>query len=140
MLAQVDLLWERRMTLTELADHIEQTHHGYLRQDKILDSLVPPEVPIPALAEIQVAHIGNNFTLTFQNPEQRDIQATFDIPTGTWGRSFQESLFIRPTDSVDVTTSYFLPASFGGDHAFKAGYRWRTARAHWRLGRLRLRS
>jgi AMP nucleosidase len=29
--------------------------HAYLRQDHILDSLVPPEVPIPALAEVQVA-------------------------------------------------------------------------------------
>jgi AMP nucleosidase len=29
--------------------------HGYLRQDRILDTLVPPEVPIPALAEVQVA-------------------------------------------------------------------------------------
>jgi AMP nucleosidase len=29
--------------------------HAYLRQDKILDSLVPPEIPIPALAEVQVA-------------------------------------------------------------------------------------
>ena len=29
--------------------------HGYLRQDRILDSLVPPEIPIPALAEVQVA-------------------------------------------------------------------------------------
>jgi len=29
--------------------------HAYLRNDKILDSLVPPEVPIPALAEVQVA-------------------------------------------------------------------------------------
>ena len=29
--------------------------HGYLRQDGILDDLVPPDVPIPALAEIQVA-------------------------------------------------------------------------------------
>jgi AMP nucleosidase len=29
--------------------------HGYLRQDRILDSLVPPDIPIPALAEIQVA-------------------------------------------------------------------------------------
>jgi AMP nucleosidase len=29
--------------------------HGYLRQDKILDALVPPEIPIPALAEIQIA-------------------------------------------------------------------------------------
>ena len=29
--------------------------HAYLRQDRILDALVPPEIPIPALAEIQVA-------------------------------------------------------------------------------------
>jgi AMP nucleosidase len=29
--------------------------HGYFRQDHILDDLVPPHVPIPALAEVQVA-------------------------------------------------------------------------------------
>jgi AMP nucleosidase len=29
--------------------------HGYLRRDKILDDAVPPEIPIPALAEVQVA-------------------------------------------------------------------------------------
>lgn len=29
--------------------------HGYLRQDGILDDVVPPDVPIPALAEVQVA-------------------------------------------------------------------------------------
>ncbi len=29
--------------------------HGYLRRDRILDGLVPPEIPVPALAEIQVA-------------------------------------------------------------------------------------
>jgi AMP nucleosidase len=29
--------------------------HGYLRRDKILDELVPPEIPVPALAEVQVA-------------------------------------------------------------------------------------
>ncbi len=29
--------------------------HAYLRQDNILDALVPPEVPIPALAEVQMA-------------------------------------------------------------------------------------
>ena len=29
--------------------------HVYLRQDRILDSLVPPDIPIPALAEVQVA-------------------------------------------------------------------------------------
>jgi AMP nucleosidase len=29
--------------------------HGYMRRDRILDELVPPEVPVPALAEVQVA-------------------------------------------------------------------------------------
>jgi AMP nucleosidase len=29
--------------------------HAYLRQDRILDALVPPDIPIPALAEIQIA-------------------------------------------------------------------------------------
>jgi AMP nucleosidase len=29
--------------------------HGYLRRDRILDDLVPPEMPIPALAEVQQA-------------------------------------------------------------------------------------
>ena len=29
--------------------------HGYLRRDRILDDLVPPEIPIPALAEVQIA-------------------------------------------------------------------------------------
>jgi len=29
--------------------------HAYLRQDGILDSLVPPDIPIPALAEVQIA-------------------------------------------------------------------------------------
>lgn len=29
--------------------------HAYLRDDNVLDSVLPPEIPIPALAEIQVA-------------------------------------------------------------------------------------
>ena len=29
--------------------------HGYLRRDRILDDLVPPEMPVPALAEVQMA-------------------------------------------------------------------------------------
>jgi AMP nucleosidase len=29
--------------------------HGYLRRDRILDGAVPPEVPVPALAEVQLA-------------------------------------------------------------------------------------
>ena len=29
--------------------------HGYMRRDRILDELVPPDVPVPALAEVQLA-------------------------------------------------------------------------------------
>jgi AMP nucleosidase len=29
--------------------------HGYLRRDRILDDLVPPGIPVPALAEVQMA-------------------------------------------------------------------------------------
>lgn len=40
--------------------------HAYLRQDRILDALVPPEVPVPALAEIQVALQDAAATVTGQ--------------------------------------------------------------------------
>jgi hypothetical protein len=80
------------------------------------------------LAEIQYAHVGNNFTLTFQEPGQSAIQPRFDIASGIWGRSFNESNFLRPTQSIDLTMSYFLPAVAGGDHSIRAGYRWRPAR------------
>jgi hypothetical protein len=79
--------------------------------------------------ELMYAHVGNNFQLGFQSPELRDVQPSFEINTNVWGRSFQESVFVRPTDSIDVIGSYFLPGRLGGDHSFKMGYRWRTARA-----------
>jgi AMP nucleosidase len=37
----------------EIGDYV--LAHAYLRRDRILDALVPPEIPIPALAEIQMA-------------------------------------------------------------------------------------
>lgn len=43
--------------------------HGYLRQDRILDSLVPPEIPIPALAEIQLALQGAAADVTGEQGE-----------------------------------------------------------------------
>ena len=61
------------------------------------------------LIDIQYAHVGNNFTLTFQDPAQYDIQPRFDITSGVWARSFDESIFKRPTQSVDVTIE-LLPA------------------------------
>ena len=79
------------------------------------------------LVDVMWSHLGNNFVLDFHEDDLRDVQARLETTTGIWGRSYQASTFLRPTNSLDVVTTYFLPATAGGDHAFKAGYRWRTA-------------
>lgn len=79
------------------------------------------------LVDVLWSHLGNNFALDFHEDSLRDVQASFETTNGLWGRSFQGSSFLRPTNSFDGTASYFLPNTMGGDHAFKFGYRWRTA-------------
>ena len=83
------------------------------------------------LVEAQWAHLGNNFVLDFHEDSLANVQRKQDINTGIWSNSYQRSgPFIRPTHSFDFTTSYFMPAVAGGDHALKAGFRWRSAREH----------
>jgi hypothetical protein len=79
------------------------------------------------LVDVMWSHLGNNFTLDFHDDSLRDVQPRFETTTGLWGRSFQQSIFMRPTNSFDVASNYFLPGRLGGDHAFKFGYRWRSA-------------
>jgi len=79
------------------------------------------------LVDVMWSHLGNNFVLDFHEDDLRDVQARFETSTSIWARSFQASTFMRPTNSLDVTSSYFLPNAMGGDHAFKVGYRWRSA-------------
>ena len=86
------------------------------------------------MVEVQWSHLGNNFILDFNQPNLNDVQPRYEITTRLWGRSYLRSgPFLRPTNSVDVTTNYFAPGWFGGDHSFKAGYRWRTAYSHAEL-------
>lgn len=77
------------------------------------------------LVDLQIAHVGGGFALDFQEPGLADVQPLFEITTGAWSRSYFAQVFDRPADSVDVTSTYFLPAVLGGDHSFKAGFRWR---------------
>lgn len=79
------------------------------------------------LMDVQWAHLGNNFTLDFHDDSLADVQPKFETTTGAYSRSFQQSVFARPTNSLDVTANYFLSNVLGGDHAFKAGGRWRSA-------------
>ena len=79
------------------------------------------------LVDVMWAHLGNNFVLDFHEDSLRDVQARLETSTGIWGRSYQASTFLRPTNSLDVVSSYFLPATAGGDHSIKFGYRWRNA-------------
>ena len=69
------------------------------------------------MAEVSYAHIGNNFALTFHEEDLRDVQPSFETTTGAYARSFQEAVYVRPTDSVDIFGNYFLPGFLGGDHA-----------------------
>jgi hypothetical protein len=79
------------------------------------------------LIDVMWSHLGNNFVLDFHEDSLRDVQARLETTTGLWGRSYQASTFLRPTNSFDVASNYFLPGTLGGDHAFKFGYRWRNS-------------
>jgi hypothetical protein len=79
------------------------------------------------LVDVQYAHIGNNFVLGFHSPELRDVQPTFIVSTGLFGRSGTESVFIRPVNSITFNSNYFLPGIMGGDHSFKIGGTWHDA-------------
>ena len=79
------------------------------------------------LVDVMWSHLGNNFALDLQDPALYDVQPAFETTTSAWSRSYNASQFIRPTNSLDVVSTYFLPATAGGDHSFKFGYRWRNA-------------
>jgi Carboxypeptidase regulatory-like domain/TonB-dependent Receptor Plug Domain len=79
------------------------------------------------LLDVQYAHIGNNFVLDFQSPDQANIQPTLIVSTGLNGRSRTQSVFIRPVNSVTANANYFLPGVMGSDHAFKIGGYWRDS-------------
>ena len=55
------------------------------------------------------------------------MQPTLIVSTGLNGRSGAQSVNIRPVNSVNFNSNYFLPAKMGGDHAFKFGGYWRDA-------------
>ena len=78
------------------------------------------------MVEGSYAHVGNNFALTFHDESLRDVQPLYETTTQAWARSYQESVYVRPTDSIDVMSSYFLPGVGGGDHAFKFGFKYRN--------------
>ena len=82
------------------------------------------------MLEGSYSHVGNNFTLTFHEEDLRSVQPSYEITTGLWGRSYQEAVYVRPTDSIDVMGTYFLPNTWGGDHALKFGLKWRDDIAH----------
>jgi hypothetical protein len=60
-----------------------------------------------------------------QTQELRQLQPMLELTTGTWGRSWSDSAIMLVTNNTfDANTSYFLPGSLGGDHSFKAGYKY----------------
>jgi hypothetical protein len=82
------------------------------------------------MVEGSYTHVGNNFVLDFHEPDLADVQVSLDVPTGVYGRSYQQTIYVRPTDSIDLWGSYFLPGVLGGDHAIKFGGKLRNDVAH----------
>ena len=63
-------------------------------------------------------------TIVPQTEELRTLQPMIELTTGTWGRSWSDSYVqFMTNNTTDLTTSYFLPGKWGGDHSFKAGYK-----------------
>ncbi|HEY3383127.1 MAG TPA: carboxypeptidase regulatory-like domain-containing protein [Vicinamibacterales bacterium] len=87
------------------------------------------------MMEYQYAHVGNNFVMDFHEDALSSVQVAYDRSSRAFMRSFSQNTYVRPTDSVDVTLSYFLPGKLGGDHAIKAGFKYRNdlafTRTHW---------
>ena len=64
-------------------------------------------------------------TIIPQNTALRSLQPMLEQTTGTWGRAW-ESVYVQflTNNTFDLTTSYFLPGRWGGDHSIKAGYKY----------------
>jgi len=82
------------------------------------------------MLEGSYAHVGNNFELALHDPSLATVQPAYEISTGAWSRSYQDVVYVRPTDSIDVVANYFRPGFLGGDHAFRAGFKYRDDIAH----------
>ena len=82
------------------------------------------------MIEGSYAHVGNNFELALHDPSLATVQPAYEISTAAWSRSYQDVVYVRPTDSVDVVTNYFRPGILGGDHALRAGLKIRADIAH----------
>ena len=79
------------------------------------------------LVDVQYAHVGNNFILDFHDDSLRNVQPTLIISSTLNGRSGAQSVFLRPVNSVNFNANYFMPGTFGGDHALKFGGYWKDA-------------
>ena len=89
------------------------------------------------LLDVQYAHVGNNFITDYHDPSYPTqipepgvigLQPTSIILTGLNGRSTpqgNQSVSLRPVNSVTVSANYFLPGAVGADHSFRIGGHWR---------------
>jgi AMP nucleosidase len=70
--------------------------HAYLRDDHVLDDVLPPEIPIPALAEIQVALVRGAEIVTGESADELKLR----LRTGTVVTSDDRNWELRYTRSA----------------------------------------
>ena len=77
------------------------------------------------LLDVSVGHHCWCNSIVPQTDELRLAQPMLELTTGTWGRSWSDSSIMFVTNNTaELTTSYFLPGKWSGDHSFKAGYKY----------------
>jgi hypothetical protein len=73
------------------------------------------------------AYVSGGFALDYQRPELRNVQASHDLATGEFGRSYLGYQTDRPQYTGNIDGNYFLSNLLGGDHEFKFGYQFKKA-------------
>jgi hypothetical protein len=73
------------------------------------------------------AYVSGGFVLDYQRPELRNVQASLDLDTGNYDRSFLGYETDRPQYTGNVDGNYFVSNVLGGDHEFKFGFQYKKA-------------
>jgi hypothetical protein len=71
------------------------------------------------------AYVDGGFRLDYQEPSLRNVQPTYELTTGAYGRSYLDYSTVRPQYTGNLDGNYFVSNALGGDHEFKFGYQYK---------------
>src|SRR3546814_13562649 len=101
--------------------------HAYLRYDRVLDEMLPPEIPVPAIAEVQVA-LARAAEAVLGGDDREDFKRR--LSTGTVVTTDDSNWELRYASSaLRFSLSRAVGIDMESDTISAQGYRLR-----WRVG------